>query len=282
MPRAESVTADWIRDAEQSLAHSGVSSSRHEAERLVALALGVGWGDLWARLREPIDEAPHTRLESLVERRCGGEPLAYITGSVVFRGIELECGPGVLVPRPETETLVDVALELIADRRDPIVVDIGTGTGAIAIAVVQARPDADVWATDASSLALDYAARNIETSRVDVQLCRGDLFHALPDRLLGSVDLIVSNPPYIPDDAELPADVLAEPAEALRAGPQGDEVLVRLIDGAPGWLNASGALALEVGTPDQATSLMTAMQVLGTVCVRDDHNGRPRVVWAAR
>src|SRR5262249_14566314 len=115
--------SDWIKRA-------ATRVPRHEAERLAAHALGVGWSALWGRLDEPVDS---DRLDALCERRANGEPLAYITGSVVFYGLEIACGPGVLVPRPETETLVDVALELIDGVREPSVFDVGTGTGAIAI-----------------------------------------------------------------------------------------------------------------------------------------------------
>ena len=283
MLRADTLTlTEWIRDAERSLARAGVSSPRNDAERLAALGLGLQWGDLWTRLRQPINETSRSRLANVLERRSAGEPLAYIVGSVVFYGTEIMCGPGVLVPRPETETLVDVALELIAERREPIVVDIGTGTGAIAIAVAGARPDARVWGTDASSPALSYAARNVERLGVRVELLHGDLCRALPDNLVGSVDLVVSNPPYIADVAVLPADVLAEPADALRAGPLGDEVLVRLIGEVAPVLNARGALAVEIGTHDQAASLASALRGFTVVGVRDDRNGRPRVVWAKR
>jgi release factor glutamine methyltransferase len=283
MLRADTPTlTEWLRDAERSLARAGIPSPRNDAERLAAFALGLRWGELWTRLREPIDEISRSRLEDVLEQRCGGEPLAYIVGSVVFCGVDIACGPGVLVPRPETETLVDVALELIADRREPIVVDIGTGTGAIGIAVARARPHARVWGTDVSPVALSYAARNVEKTGVSVQLLDGDLFHALPADLMGAIDLVVSNPPYIPDDAVLPPDVVAEPAEALRGGPRGDEALVRLVDGVAPWLSSHGAVALEVGTHEQAAALASMLDGFAKAGMRHDRNERPRVVWAKR
>lgn len=281
MLRAETVSvADWIRDAERSLACAGVLSSRKDAERLAAFGLQLRWGQLWSRLREPIEETSRVRLDQVLARRYAGEPLAYIVGSVEFCGTELTCGPGVLVPRPETETLVDVALELLVDRREPIVVDIGTGTGAVAIAVARARPDAQVWASDVSPVALEYAARNISSVGVSVGLLHGDLYCALPADLLGAVDLVLSNPPYVPNAATLPSDVLAEPAGALRGGPRGDEVLVRVVDGVTPWLSPGGSLAVEVGTREQAASLSWVLRAFGVVGVRNDRNGRPRVVWA--
>jgi release factor glutamine methyltransferase len=233
-------------------------------------------------MREPLELAMVDRLDHLLDHRSGGEPLAYITGSVVFHGIEMDCGTGVLVPRPETEVLVDVALELIREHRDPIVVDIGTGTGAVAVAVAATRRDARIWATDVSSVALRYAARNIERIGANVTLLRGDLFAALPGELRGRVDLVVSNPPYVPAGAELPADVRAEPSRAVRAGARGDEVLRRLVDESPPWLSAHGAIALEIGTAEQSQVLLAELTACASSGVRNDSNGRPRVVWARR
>lgn len=270
----------WLGWAEDSLAQSGVASPRHDAERLAARVLGVSWGELWARLRDPVSSEALGRLGGLLSRRLSGEPLGYVLGSVVFHGTELQCGPGVLVPRPETETLVDVALELVAGRPEPVVVDIGTGTGAVAVAVARSRPDARAWATDISEAALRYAERNVERAGVGVSLRRGDLFDALPPALRGGIDLVVSNPPYVPADAVLPADVAAEPPEALLAGPDGDDVLRRIAE-ARAWLRPNGALALEIGTAEQASRvvamLVSSFEAAG---IRDDHTGRPRVVWA--
>lgn len=271
--------AAWLRDAQRALEDAGVASPRFDAERLAAFGLGLTWSDLWTRLKDHVDRVA---LDGLVARRCAGEPLGYITGSVVFQGIELFCGPGVLVPRPETETLVDVGLELIVDVRDPIVLDIGTGTGAIGIAIARKRPDALVVATDVSHEALAYAARNVAAAGVDVRLVRGDLYAAAPQRLLGRIDLIVSNPPYIPNAVALPADVGAEPQVALRAGPRGDEVLLRIAEHASDWLAPRGALALEVGTPDQADQVSGRLSVWASDGRRCDDTGRPRVVWARR
>jgi len=284
MLRAEPATlANWLREAERHLADAGLASPRHDAERLAARALNRPWGGIWTRLRESIDPELRSELDSLVERRCSGEPLAYIEGSAVFYGIEVDCGPGVLVPRPETETLVDVALELIAGRPGAVLVDIGTGTGAIAIAVAAARPDARVWATDVSEDALRYAVRNADRTGVSVSIAHGDLFDALPGSLHEQVDLVMSNPPYVPTATPLPADVAAEPLIALRAGPRGDDVLRRIISEAPSWLSPTGALALEVGTEVQAGDIAGALRsAFPAVGIRDDHNAGPRVVWAAR
>jgi release factor glutamine methyltransferase len=264
---------DVIRVAVTQLADAGVSSPRHDAERLAAYASGELWSDLWSVMDEPFEGPVGERFRGLIARRSAGEPLAYITGSTVFYGLTIACGPGALVPRPETETLVDAALELIDGTPEPVVVDIGCGTGAIALAIAMQRRDARVIATDISEDALAYARANARGLGCDVSFSTGDLFDAVPSDLRGGVDLIVSNPPYVPAGTALPADVLAEPAVALFAGPDGDETLTRIVRAAPDWLARNGAIALEIGEERQSA-------VLAGGRVRDDLTGRPRVVWA--
>lgn len=280
--RAEPATlADHIRESELALLRAGVDSARHDAERLAAHALDVSWGDLWVRLREPVEATDVLR--ALVRRRCEGEPLGYILGSVVFARLDIECGPGVLVPRPETETLVDVGLELIKDRSAPVVVDVCTGTGAAAIAIIRTRPDALVTATDVSDQALVYASRNAERLGARIAIAQGDLFDALDETLRGRIDLVVSNPPYIPEAATLPPDVASEPRIALRAGQRGDEVLLRVVERSFDVLSPDGALAVEVGTPTQAELIRDRMKdVCRATGIRTDHTDRPRVVWGRR
>ncbi len=262
-----------LREATAQLTAAAIASPRHDAERLAAHALDVRWSGLWASADAPMNERADARLAELVRRRCGGEPLAYILGTAVFYGLELECGPGVLVPRPETETLVDVALELIDSKDDPIVVDLGCGSGAIALAIATHRDDAIVVGTDISEAALAYARRNVSRLDAQVPLLAGDLFDALDRELRGAIDLVVSNPPYVPSGTPLPADVRAEPACALFAGPRGDEILARIVSEAPAWLRTGGALAVEIGETGQAAVLPGAE-------LRADFTGRPRVAWA--
>lgn len=279
MLRADTLTlTEWLHAAEDVLHEAGCASPRHDAERLAARGLDVTWSELWARLREPIDPAP---LDAVLDRRRLGEPLAYILGSSVFYGIELECGPGVLVPRPETETLVDVALELISDRDAPTVVDIGTGTGAVAIAIARSRPDARVWATEKYRDALRFAQINVRRTRARVNVVRGDLYDALPASLRGRCDLVASNPPYVPDGADVPSDVLAEPREAVFAG-RGDDVLRRLARDAHNWVAPGGAVACEIGSAEQIGAVAHELDGFGPPDVRSDHTGRSRVVWARR
>jgi release factor glutamine methyltransferase len=262
----------WVVGASQVLGAAGVMTPRFDAERLAAHALGLSWSELMGRLDEPVDATTARTLERVLTRRANGEPLAYIEGARGFYGLELGCGPGVLVPRPETETVVDVALELIEHIARPVVVDIGTGSGAIALAIASQRPDAEVVATDISEEALAYARDNAKALGLDVWFACGDLFDAVPRELHGRADLIVSNPPYVRNGTELPPDVRAEPSIALYAGPDGTEVLQRIGDGAVEWLKPGGALVLEIGEPEQA-------DVIAGANVRNDLTARPRVVW---
>ena len=264
----------WLGGASARLGAAGVMTPRFDAERLAAYALGVSWSDLVQRLDEPLDDPTLSTLERVLARRAGGEPLAYIERVRGFYGLDLVCGPGVLVPRPETETVVDVALELIAGVTNPVVVDIGTGTGAIALAIASQRSDAEVVATDISDDALAYARANANALGLDVWFAPGDLFDAVPSELRGRVDLVVSNPPYVRDGTDLPPDVRAEPAMALFAGPDGTDVLNRILANAKAWLKpGGGAIVLEIGDEEQAR-MVTGGEV------RTDITGRPRVVWA--
>lgn len=274
----------WLLDTTERLAAAGVASPRHDAQALAAAVLDCEWSGLWARMRQSIDPVVARKLAAAADRRVRREPLAYIVGRTEFYGIELYCTPAALVPRPETETLVDVALDLIEDVTGPVVVDIGTGTGAIAIAIADERADASVFATDCSTDALRLAAANCGAHDVDVRLLGGDLFDALPAQLRGEIDLLVSNPPYIPERLRdsVDAELRAEPVAALFAGQTGDEVLLRILAAAPAWLSPDGALVLEVGTPEQAERVHDMVSGYAERGIEQDQTERPRVVWAKR
>lgn len=265
----------WLHTATQRLGRAGIATPRYDAERLAAFALGVRWSDLMSRVDDDrnFDTSVRRTLERVLARREAGEPLAYIEGVRGFYGLDLACGRGVLVPRPETETVVDVALELLDGIDAPVVVDIGTGTGAIALAIASKRADAEIVATDISEEALAYARQNARALALDVWFAAGDLYDAVPHPLRGRVDLIVSNPPYVREGTELPPDVRAEPPLAVFAGPDGTDVLERIVAGSRDWLKPRGAIVLEIGDAAQADVLTGAE-------VRDDLTGRPRVVWA--
>jgi release factor glutamine methyltransferase len=225
----------------------GVRSPRVDAEHLLAHALGLSRLDLYLDLGRPLEPAEVDVFRELVRRRAAREPLAYILGSWSFRGLALRVDPRALVPRPETEILVDRALEAIAGVEESRVLDVGTGTGAIALAVAHERPDARVVATDVSAAALELAGENARALELEdrVELVHGDLLTAVPGRRF---HLVVSNPPYVaPGDEVDPEVERFEPAAAVFAPAEGMGVLRRLVAEAPGHLEPGGVLAVETG-----------------------------------
>ena len=214
-------------------------------------------------------------------QRCTGVPLQYLTGERDFMGLRLAVGPGVFVPRPETETLVETGLDLLECIPNPIVVDVGTGTGAVALAVKQARPDARVLATDVSEAAVTLAAANAERHGLQIEVLRGDLLSPVPEALRGNVAQVVSNPPYVsPEDYEgLPEEVRAEPYEALVGG---TEFHARLADEAPAWLRPGGWLVVEIGA-DQGEEVHAILSNrLDEVAVFPDLARRDRIAVGRR
>ena len=223
------------------------------------------------------------RLEAeLRERWEGGEPLQYVLGRWGFRDLDIAVDRRALIPRPETEVLVEVALSLAPRPRR--VVDLGTGSGAIAIAVATACPDAEVWAVDASPEALELARTNDADRRV--HFVEGHWYDELPPELAGEIDLIISNPPYVsePEFAELDRVVRDwEPKSALVAGPSGLECLREIVSAAPAWLAGGGVLALECA-PHQADEVVALCGDAGLERGRShlDLAGRQRMVTASR
>ena len=182
--------------------------------------------------------------------RRRGEPLQYIEGTVQFGPIEILVDSRALIPRPETERLWEIAVDLIKDRERPIVVDLCTGSGNLALAMKYARADASVLACDMSAEAISLASENAARLGLEVLLSRGDLFSAIPSELRGRVDLIVSNPPYVArsEFEELPEEVkVYEPTTALVAAQDGLAVLSRIAEEATSWLRPGGAVACEIG-----------------------------------
>lgn len=185
--------------------------------------------------------------EALVERRLAGEPLQYLEGTAAFGSWDLQVDPRVLIPRPETELLWEVAAALV--ESPSVIVDLCTGSGALAIALAKSFPDSRVVGTDLSPDALDVARLNGELLDASVEWLCGDLFAALPRELAGAVDLLVSNPPYVAEHeyAALPEDVKREPRLALVSGPTGLEVYERIAAEIGRWLTPGGRFALEIG-----------------------------------
>ena len=228
----------------------------------------------------------------MTERRRAGEPLQYVVGAWGFRRLDLMVDRRVLIPRPETEVVVEVALGELrrlharqgADRR-PVVVDLGTGSGAIALALAGEGPEAEVWATDVSEPALAVAAANLAglggRAATRVRLAAGSWFAALPAELEGRIDIVVSNPPYVADSDEIEAVVADwEPREALWSGPTGLEASAEILEAAPRWLARPGTVVLEVAGQRGAATAELAVRHGFSVSLHPDLAGRERVLVA--
>jgi release factor glutamine methyltransferase len=260
------------------LARAGCPSPRVDAEWLVAHIIGGSRTDLYTSDRA-LHEPEVLRLRSLVDRRRAREPLAYVLGEWGFRRLTLAVDRRVLIPRPETEILVERCLELLDRIDNPRVLDIGVGSGAIALAIADERPDAHVVATDVSADALAVAELNKARLAADgrVELRHGDLLAGAK----GPFDLVVSNPPYVAaeDVDRLPPEVLREPREALVASGRHEAIATAARDVLP----PGGALALEVGD-GQAPSVAAGLRQLGYdgVAATRDLSGCERVVEGRR
>jgi release factor glutamine methyltransferase len=258
--------------------------ARLEAEVLFAHVLNTDRTHVLARLGEEMPRDASTAADALVERRRSREPLAYIVGHREFYGIDIICSPAALIPRPETEMLVDQALEEI-ERRGPIrVVDVGTGSGAVAVAIAVNRPDVRVAATDVSDGALRLAARNARRHCVETRVAfdPGDLFAGI-----GEVDVVVANLPYVSqgDWQELAPEIRDhEPRAALVGGRVGTEVIERLIVAARDHLVAGGLLAAEIGETQAAALVAAARYVFpaAEAYVMKDFAARDRVLVVRR
>lgn len=269
-------TAEVIARAADYLARHGTESPRETAEALLMHVLGTDRAGLYAR-REGLDARSARLFGRALCQRCTGVPLQHLTGEQQFMDLLLRVRPGVFVPRPETEVLVERALELLPEREASIVVDVGTGTGAVALALKRYRPEASVFATDSSPEASALARENARRLGLAVGVLEGDLFAPLPGALRGRVDLVVSNPPYITREEYqgLPPDVRADPYEALVGG---TDVHRRLADESPRWLRPGGWLVLEIGA-SQAGEVRSLLDPgFDEVEVLSDLAGRDRIV----
>ncbi len=274
-PLAQTSVRDALDSALIALTAAGVESPRLDAELLLAAAMGVDRAVIVADPGRALEPDAARRFMGFAARRRDREPVAYILGVKGFRSIELAVDPRVLIPRPETEHLVEAVLDLPRGAR---VCDVGTGSGAIALALKTERPDLDVVATDASADALDVARANAERLGLDVEFREGDLLAGAGDGL----DAIVSNPPYVEDGAQLPHEIAGfEPALALRAGPEGLEVIRRLLPAA--GATEARLVALEIGSA-QAAAVSALMREAGfsDVTVTRDYAGLDRVVVGRR
>jgi release factor glutamine methyltransferase len=266
---------DALRSVEQRLASAGVETPRVDAEILLARVLGTTRSALAIDRRRVLESRALRELEPLVARRERREPLAYVLGEWGFRRLLLTVDRRVLVPRPETEIAVERALARIRAIAEPRVLDVGTGSGAIALAIADEHPGAKVTAIDASESALEVARQNAERTGLEVDLRPADLFAHLPD---GPWDLVVSNPPYVrPDEIEMLAPEVREwePREALVAEGATEAVARASVRA----LRPGGALVLEVADGD-AGRVAALLRDLGyaDVASTNDLTGRERVV----
>jgi len=272
--------AEVVTRAAEYLARHDVASPRETAEALMMMVLGADRAGVYARA-DGLDVREARMFGRALCQRCAGTPLQHLTGEQAFRRISVEVRPGVFIPRPETEVLVEAALERLGPAEDPVVVDVGTGTGAIALSLKDERPDARVFATDVSPEAAELATSNAGRLGLDVTVLEGDLLRPLPSELRGWIDLVVSNPPYVaPAELDgLPAEVRADPERALVGG---IEVYESLADEAARWLRDGGILAVEIGSTHGADVVKVLERTFGDVAVRRDLAGRDRVVLARR
>lgn len=230
-----------------------------------------------------IDEAQdETTALEMARRRSAGEPLQYILGNAHFRKIVLAVGPGVFIPRPETELLVEKAIEKLP--QGGTLIDLGTGSGAIGLSIASERSDAKVYATEADPGAFPWAVRNRDELGLPVEMFEGDLFEAIPEKLLGNVDVIVSNPPYVSTSRKeiLPIDVREhEPERALYGGGDGMLYTTQIAQQARDWLRPGGWLVLEMGV-EQQQDMMTLLTGLDydDVVIGIDLAQWPRLVVA--
>ena len=285
-----------VAEAERRLSAAGVpeeGSAAVDARRIVERASGFEGAEYVLGLDDAATERGVHFFDLMLERRLTGEPLQYVVGRWAFRDLDLLVDDRVLIPRPETEEVAGLALVELdrrraaarAEGRDLVAVDLGTGSGAIGLALASERERLDVWLTDRSPEALAVARANLAglgRAATRVRIAEGDWFAALPPALRGAVDVVVANPPYVADGDELPAVVRDwEPTSALLAGPDGLDDLRRIVAEAPRWLRPGGALVVELD-PRQAEVVagLAAAAGFASAAVHRDLTGRDRAVVA--
>ncbi len=272
--------AALLSQATQRLQRDGDrGSAALDAQLLLAETMRMTRGSLVVHPERPVDAHAHARFEALVARRAAGEPLAYLVGRREFWSLDLEVTPDVLVPRPETEHLVERALALLPATHARVV-DLGTGSGAIALALASERPAWQVSATDVSAAALEVARRNAARHRLPVEFRQGSWYEPLAGERF---DLIASNPPYVAADDPALAALRHEPRSALTPGPDAFLSLEAIVRGAPAHLTPGGWLLLEHGS-SQGPQVRAALVLAGMRHVRShpDLAGHERVTEGQR
>ena len=290
---ASDATLSWrdlIEESTRRLGDALGGDRRHEARWLVERVSGYSAPELFLNEVEAVSARSVAFFDALVARRCTGEPLQYVLGHWSFRTLELHLTRDVLIPRPETEYVAGMAIAAAisaATHGPPTVVDLGTGSGAIALSVAAEVPSSRVWGTDVSEVALRVARANLAgmgRAGTRVTMCLGSWFDALPPELAGAIDVLVSNPPYVSRDAPLPDDVRDhEPHLALFADDDGFECVHTVLSNAPAWLRPGGIVVVEMGeTQTQRAVALTRSVGLVEVETIVDLTGRPRGLTARR
>lgn len=294
----EGDTVSWrelLAEAEGRLGSGVVVDPVISARRIVSEASGFEGVELLANLDQPVTERAVAHFDTMLARRSQGEPLQYVIGHWGFRYLDLMVGSSVLIPRPETEEVAGLAIaelhsgagaELDAANPKRLVADLGTGSGAIGLAILDEVQNAEVWLTDSSAGALGVARANLAglgNKALRARVAEGNWFEALPEELAGRFDLLVSNPPYVAAAETLPPQVKDwEPAAALVAGPLGTEDLAHLVSEAPRWLKSGGVLVLELAPTQAERVTEMAAQCFHEVEIRSDLSGRDRALVARR
>jgi len=269
---------------------AGIDSARLDAELLLGCALGISREELIVAAARNLSLAESDRYEDLLKRRLNREPLAYITGHQEFWSLDFIVSSDVLVPRPETELLVEIALKELANLADtklPRMLELGTGSGAISVALATESPQAQIFATEISPAALAIARRNACRHGVSkgIRFLQGDLFTALDQEHENDFDLVVSNPPYIPrgEISNLEAEVSRwEPRAALDGGVDGLNFYRLIAQEAPNYLRQGGVVAVEIGATmgSSVLALFRDSAAYLDIQVHQDYSGRDRVIIA--
>ncbi len=273
--------AEWLNHARTLLSESGCPDSEIDARWIAEDTLGMSWAGLRFESDQAVSPEQLNRLDALLRRRAAGEPVQYILERADFMGLRFHVDKRVLIPRQDTETLVESALIALGGLRSPKVLDLCAGSGCIGLSLKSLAPDCEVTLADVSRDALDVAHINMKALSLDARLRCGDLFQAVGRE---KFDLIASNPPYIPREAlaGLQREVQYEPMAALNGGADGLDFYRRIAREAGDHLNPGGAVYLEVGAgqaPDVLDLLRTHLDPADSGAIRD-LNGIERVAWA--
>lgn len=281
---------ETLNQAVEKLRSEGVDRPRTDAELLLEAVLNAKKIDLYLDRDRILTSQQIDKFNEFILERISGRPLQYILGNTEFFGLELEVNERVLIPRPETETLVETVIDSLRGVPEPRIIDLGTGSGAIAISLAKNLRDSFVFATDISAQALKVAEKNARTHAVEgqIKLGQGDLFEPLKDKNLeGTVDCVVSNPPYVSEEEfnNLPREVRDfEPIVALKMAEEGTLFHRKIIENSLDFLNESGILALEVGLGQagKVAGLIRSQKGFKRAEIKKDLGGIERIVLGRR